>query len=102
MESQFGEGALAKLVLSVSASYGGVTSFISLIDMKDELKNEIYESAGYRGVVDNFPIFERGVCLIEKIANGVTICNAEPWDGFEMEGPKGWTGDWTVNKVNGA
>lgn len=77
---------------------GVVTSFISPVDFKESVLDDIDDAAGYKGMQNGHAVYTRGCLIKEFKGNGYTFYEVSSWSGGTMNGPQGWTGTWTVNK----
>ena len=77
---------------------GVVTAFQAPFDFKEDILDEIDSIAGYAGENANGEaVYTRGCLIIEYMYDGLTFYEVESWSGPSMSGPKGWTGEWTIN-----
>ena len=74
---------------------GGVGGFAltQLTDFKTAVKKNIRTAGGYNSRTKRYT---KGVLLIQYMSQGITFYEVKTWNNSTMYGPKGWTGNWTI------
>ena len=74
---------------------GGVGGFAltQLTDFKTAVKKNIRTAGGYNSRTKRYT---KGVLLIQYMSQGITFYEIKTWNNSTMYGPKGWTGNWTI------
>ena len=77
---------------------GVVTSFMSPVDFKESVLDDIDDAAGYKGQQNGHAVYTRGCLIKEYMSNGYTFYEVSSWSGSTMSGHQGCNGTWAVNK----